>query len=291
MKYPSTGIAMLCKLFGKTRDAWYKSRSFYQCRANEESVILETVRDIRTLQPKMGVHKLHHELNERLASQQIRIGRNRLADLLRQHNLMVRTRKKHKTRTTNSNHRFRKWPNLIKDFVPSRPEELVVSDITYWRIEHGFIYISLVTDAYSHMILGFNINQHLYTAGALAAMEMALEKRRYPKQKMIHHSDRGFQYCSKSYIALLQQNDISISMTQSGDPTENPIAERINGILKQSFGLPVRFQDYNSAIQPITNAIRCYNYEFPHGSIDYLKPYQAHLISGEIKKRWKVKKK
>lgn len=286
MKYPFTGIAELCKLFGKTRDAWYKQQSFYERRQMEQAIVLEVVRQLRSTMPGLGVRKLHHEVNTMLAPQEISIGRNRLNVLLREHNLLNRPARK-RVRTTNSRHRFRKWPNLIENFVPTRPEELIVCDITYWRIDGGHIFLSLATDAYSHMIMGYYVGQTLYATGPLRAMQMALQSRMYPDQEMIHHSDRGIQYCSFVYVDLLQSHDIRISMTQSGDPTDNPIAERVNGLLKQHFGLPYQFDDHASAVEPIAKAIRTYNYEFPHGSINYLKPYQAHRISGPIRKRWK----
>lgn len=288
MKYPATGIATLCKLFGKTRDAYYKSKVFHQERDWETEIILETVREIRKFQPEMGVHKLDNEIKLRFDDLGIVIGRNRLNELLRDRNLLVRPRRK-QPRTTNSFHRYRKWPNLTVGLVPSRPEELLVSDITYWRIPRGFIYVSLITDAYSRMILGHHVCENLYATGPLLALEMALENRIYPDKEMIHHSDRGVQYCSNDYVAMLQQHAIKISMTQSGDPTENPVAERVNGILKQHFGLPRTFDSHQSAVQPIAKAIETYNHKFPHGSINYLKPYQAHRISGPIKNRWKKK--
>lgn len=253
-----------------------------------DAIILELVHALRKGQPKMGVHKLHNELQELLMPHDMAIGRNRLNKLLRDHKLLVQPAKR-KPRTTNSRHRFRKWPNLVRELKPNRPEQIVVADITYWRIERGFIYIALITDTYSHMVLGYNISEDLFLTGALSALEMMLEGRVYPDSDLIHHSDKGSQYCSNPYIDMLLDHNIGISMTEAKQG-ENTVAERINGILKQDFGLPDRFDDYRSAVGPITEAIRTYNYEYPHGSINYLKPYQAHRISGPIKRRWKYKK-
>lgn len=289
-KYPSTGIAELCKLFGKTRDAWYKAQEFEGKRKLANSIILELVHVLRRDQPKMGVHKLHHELSELLKTHDMVIGLNRLNRLLRDHKLLVQPAKR-KPKTTHSNHKYKKWPNLVKDITPNRPEQVVVADITYWRTERGFIYIALLTDAYSHMILGYSINQNLFVTGALHALEMMIDARVYPDKDLIHHSDRGSQYCAKLYVNRLLSKGIGISMTEGKHAGENTIAERINGILKQDFGLPDRFRDYRSAVDSIAQAIKTYNYEYPHGSINYLKPFQAHRISGPIRRRWKYKKK
>lgn len=237
----------------------------------------------------MGQRKLYHELQVLLEPHEMELSRHKLHKLLKANDLLIKPVRK-QPKTTQSLHRYRKWPNLIKGAKAMRPEEIVVADITYWRIERGFIYLALITDTYSHMVLGYNISKDLFVSGALAALVMMLKARVYPQKEMIHHSDRGTQYCSNVYVGTLQDHGIGISMTQGDHAGENTVAERINGILKQDFGLPDRFADYESAVEPISEAIKTYNYEYPHGSINYLKPYQAHRISGPIKRRWSYKK-
>ena len=184
-----------------------------------------------------------------------------------------------------SRHRYKKYPNLIRDFVPDRPNQLWVSDITYIKLTNGFAYLSLITDVYSHKIVGFSLHKGLHTAGPLAALKMALAANPNIKNLM-HHSDRGIQYCCDKYVRQLNDNDITISMTENGDPLENAVAERVNGILKTEL-LEQIFADYNKAQKAVAIACSTYNHLRPHASIDYLKPTEAHAITGKLRKRWK----
>lgn len=180
---------------------------------------------------------------------------------------------------------MRKWSYLIENFQPLRPEELWVSDITYLQTVNGFIYLSLITDAYSHKISGFHLSHTLEAKGCLAALKMALNNRKY-SHDLIHHSDRGIQYCSQQYVQTLLSRGIKISMT-TGEVYQNSIAERINGILKSELGLDKVFEDYSEALPVLVKSIYAYNRLRPHLSCDFMTPEQAHTRSGPIMKRWK----
>ncbi len=205
-------------------------------------------------------------------------------DLLAERGLLVAKRKRRGAITTLSKHRFKKYPNIIRDFIPIAPNQLWVSDITYIHLADGFAYLSLITDAYSRKIVGFYLSKDLSAQGPLAALKMALAAN--PQHEvLIHHSDRGVQYCCDAYVKLLEKSEVKISMTQNGDPLENALAERVNGILKQEL-LEEVFPNFETAQKGVAIACSTYNHLRPHGSINNLKPAQAHLLSGTITKRW-----
>ena len=212
------------------------------------------------------------------------MGRDAFFELLRDNGLLVR-RKRYRVRTTFSSHRFRKYPDLRRDLVPERPNQLWVSDITYIRIKEDFAYLSLVTDAYSRKIIGFCVSHDLSTDNCLSALKMALSTH-LTDQPLIHHSDRGTQYCSKAYTELLKRKGIAISMTQSGNPRDNAIAERVNGILKMEF-LDRKFDNVNQAYKAVKSAIEIYNTVRIHSSLNMLTPDKAHLTTGPLKRRWR----
>lgn len=220
----------------------------------------------------------------------IKMGRDALFDLLAANQLLVRRRKR-KVQTTYSSHWMRKYPNLIKEFAPTGINQLWVSDITYWRITSGnHLYISLVTDAFSRKIVGYNVAETLEAVESVQALQMALSAFKgadRPKQ-LIHHSDRGIQYCSGNYVKLLQDYTIRISMTESGDPLENAIAERVNGILKEEYLNHYETHNINSAKEQLKKAITLYNGTRPHLSLSNHTPEKAHSRSDLITKRlWK----
>ncbi len=253
----------------------------------EEEMIIKQVVMIRQNHRAMGTRKLFEILQPFLMEHQIKIGRDALFDLLARHQLLVKKRKR-KISTTMSYHRFHKWPNLIKDFIPSAPNELYVSDITYWKIETGYVYISFITDAYSHKIVGYRVAETLEAVESLSALEMALES--FPakiKEKLIHHSDRGVQYCSDGYVKLLQDNHIRISMTQTGDPLENAIAERVNGILKEEYLSHFKVSTLEEAKKVLEENVKLYNRERPHMSIGNLTPSFIHENNVPTERLWK----
>ena len=212
--YPSTGLEKLCGLFGKTRQAYYEQSWRTSDELLEEALIVEKVREVRIRVPGIGGLPLHHMLREELFSHGIVIGRDNFYELLRKHDLLVK-RKKRYVVTTDSDHPYRKWSDLIRDIRLTATEQLWVSDITYLETETSFVCLSLVTDAYSRKIVGYHLSQRLQALGCLVALNKAISSLSDSREtrRLIHHSDRGIQYCGESYITVLQQNNIGISMT------------------------------------------------------------------------------
>jgi transposase InsO family protein len=241
--------------------------------------------------PRIGTRKLHYMLEEKLPGHDISIGRDKLFDLLSGYGMLVRRRKRKRVCTTDSNHPFRKYPNIIREIQVLRPNRLWVSDITYISLAEKHCYLSLVTDGYSRKIMGCCLYPTLKKEGPLQALEMALGNLGGKQaEPLIHHSDRGLQYCCHAYTALLQDNGISISMTEKGDPYENAVAERVNGILKEEFGLDQDFDSFEQAYQAVQNAVITYNSLRPHASCNYLTPQEAHRQQGLLPRKWKSKK-
>ena len=190
--------------------------------------------------------------------------------------LLIRKRKR-SVRTTNSHHWLRKYPNLIRKFTPTGINQLWVSDITYWKINQDHVYISFITDAYSHKIVGYHVGETLEAIESIQALKMALLiLREADHSQLIHHSDRGLQYCSAAYVKLLQDYQINISMTENGDPLENAMAERINGIIKEEYLDTYQVNTINEAKELLQSVVDLYNKERPHMSIGYLTPDHIH---------------
>jgi len=275
----------LCKLFGKTRQSWYKATLIKESLAMKEMLIIEKVKRIRKELSRMGTEKLHGALVHFFRDHRIKMGRDKLNQVLKSSHLLV-PKYKRGTKTTNSRHGFRKYKNLTASLKLLRANTLWVSDITYVSVGGYFAYLSLVTDAYSHKIVGWHLARTLEAKGPVEALKMAI-KQRGKKQPLTHHSDRGVQYCCHAYTELLDENEIQISMTQNGDPYENAIAERVNGILKNEVCHTPGFPNFEMALAEITRAVKAYNKLRPHRSCDMLTPEQAHKQTGELKKRWK----
>jgi transposase InsO family protein len=234
----------------------------------------------------MGGRKMYFMIKEDMERTGIKMGRDALFSLLASEHLLVHPRKR-KYITTNSKHWYKKYPNLIKNIIPERPNQIWVSDITYIKTKNEFIYLFLITDAYSKKILGYRLAKNLDSIHAVNSLQDALKKTCQPVSGLIHHSDRGIQYCSKEYTDLLKGNDILISMTENGDPLENPIAERVNGILKDEY-LFNKLNSYNYLdYRQVSNAINKYNTLRPHLSCEMLTPEQAHKSQGQLRKMWK----
>jgi putative transposase len=284
--YPHISKEVLCRLFGKTRHAYYDHQWRQKDDGLRDDIILQQVQQIRERLPRLGSRKLLELLAPELASHQIQVGRDYLFDLLGEHKLLIRRRKR-RVFTTDSKHWMRKYPNLIKDLAIVRPEQLWVSDITYIRMQNQWGYLSLVTDAYFRKIMGFDLRNDLSALGCLKALQMAYDSRLYRRSSLIHHSDRGSQYCCKEYVGLLRSRKIAISMTERGDPYENALAERVNGIIKEEFNLYSSQESFEQTYQRIAKSIAAYNEIRPHASCDYLTPGEAHGKKGELKKRWK----
>jgi transposase InsO family protein len=211
-----------------------------------------------------------------MKTKNIKMGRDKFFDFLRANNLLVPKLKNFHI-TTNSKHQFYKYKNLIKDSVPTRPEQLWVSDITYIKTDNGHNYLALVTDAYSKQIMGYKLANHMKTSLCTDALKMAIKNRKYPHKKLIHHSDRGFQYCNTAYTTFAEQNNISMSMTEQYDPYENAIAERINRTLKYEYGLKQTIKNTKLAEKMTNQAVYIYNNLRPHFSLGLRKPAEVHL--------------
>lgn len=286
--YPHSSKLDLCGLFGYTRQAWYDSKKRQSEHQMKEVFILTEAFELRKEHKRMGGEKLLLLMQPLFDEHDIKCGRDKFYDLLRAHGLMIR-RRKPGPKTTNSNHFYRKYPNIVRDIKISSAGKLWVSDITYIRTEQGFVYLSLITDYYSKKIVGWCLWPNLSSKGALNALEMAVECEN-TSNGLIHHSDRGIQYCCNDYVNYLNNSNIDISMTENGDPYENAVAERVNGILKDEYELNETFLDFNDAHEAVKRAIYKYNNIRPHRSCNMMTPVKAHFNKGLMKKHWKKKK-
>lgn len=284
-KQPQNDTDTLCGLFGKSRQAYYQRIKYNYKEVAKGEILLQMIAKERELMPRIGGRKLLHKLQPRLP-EELSMGRDRFFKFLGDYNLLVR-RKRYRARTTNSSHWLRKYPNLVKEFTPNGPHQLWVSDITYIETAQGFVYLFLITDAYSRKVIGWDLGQSLEADHAILALYMALSQLPAGKKNVFHHSDRGVQYCSEKYVKILKQNDFQISMTENGDPLENAIAERVNGILKQEWLNDMKFKTKNEVSEQVKRVINIYNNDRPHSSIAMLTPNHAHLTNGELQRLWK----
>ena len=273
----------LCRLLGYTRQAYYKRERREERAAFAAELVIQEVVRIRSVQRRVGTRKLYHMTSPFCLEHGIKMGRDRFNELLRDNSLLVRRRRTGKPRTTISGP-WKRYPNLIRDLVPTAANQVWVSDITYVRVGEGFAYLSLITDAYSRKIVGYSLYRDLSARGCIRALKMAL-KNNPDRKGLIHHSDRGLQYHSAAYKKVLGSR-IRISMTEKSDPLENAIAERVNGVLKDEL-LEKRFAGFRDAEQRIAEAVSTYNHQRPHLSIDLLTPAEAHTRTGSLKRHWK----
>lgn len=236
--------------------------------------------------PRLGTRKLYYLLKKDFEEQRLKIGRDKLFELLKENNLLVRKKKRYAV-TTNSKHWLKKHVNLYKDIEVMRSNEVWVSDITYIRVKGGFNYLSLITDAYSRKIVGYALSKSLDNKGSLGALRMALGQRKRQEYPLVHHSDRGIQYCSSDYTNLLRKHGVQISMGEVGNPYENAIAERVNGILKEEFEIDEGQKIYEEAAKHIKESVVIYNQLRPHGSCDFMTPEDAHHTQGVLRRRWR----
>ena len=284
-KAPDTETGLLCELFGKSRQAYYQ-RSKYNYKEELKTEILhQLVEKHRQLMPSIGVRKLHSLIEPHLPKE-LQIGRDSFFDFLREKGLLVRKRR-HKVRTTYSDHWMHKYPNLIKEFIPQKSHQLWVSDITYVETAEGFTYLNLVTDAYSRKIIGWTLGETLEAKHTVKALKMAINQLPKSLVDVLHHSDRGVQYCCNQYVKLLKKNSIKISMTENGDPRENAIAERVNGIIKDEWINQMKLKSSVDARRQLERIIQIYNHDRPHASLDMKTPDYAHYQNTEFKKHWK----
>ena len=276
----SKGFASLTTIshcFGLKRDAYYKYKARADKRLKLEQQIISIVKKRRKSLPREGVRKLTKSLDIDFNKANIKVGRDTLFNVLRKHNMLT-LRKKTSARTTNSYHRFYKYNNIIKDVKVIRPNQVWVSDITYIRTIKGFCYLALITDVHSRKIVGYDLSDSLELKGCVRALNKAIYQAKNING-LIHHSDRGIQYCSNVYTKILKQNNINISMTEENHCYENAIAERVNGILKDEFYLDQTFDSIAHAKRATKNAINLYNEIRLHLSLDYKTPNMVYKVS------------
>ena len=278
-RYKSEGLGTvenICQCFGQTRDAYYKFKRRQTKQTEVFEKVIEMVKERRVDLPREGGRKIHKALKESFKQDGLKIGRDKLFTILFVYGILVR-RKRSGARTTDSYHHFHKYKNLIKDLKITRPNQVWVSDITYIRLTHGFCYLALITDAYSRKIVGYDISDTLELAGCLGAFKRA-QKAARPAVKLVHHSDRGSQYCSNEYVAELKKHGVLISMTEENHCYENAMAERVNGILKDEFYLDQSFPKLELAKKACENAIKLYNTKRLHLSLGYKTPEQVFKL-------------
>jgi len=275
----------MAQSLGISRAAIYSSIKRYKMRCAQNQVIIHLVKQIRKRMPRLGTIKLYELLKPKFSELGIKCGRDKLYQVLRNACMLVPKKKKF-TRTTQSNHLFNKHTNKIKGVKLKRPEQIWQSDITYIKTKEGNLYLSLITDAYSKRIMGYELSDNLKTESVKRALLKAINNRKYPKRKLIHHSDRGLQYCNPAYTEELEQRRIKISMTTKYDPYENSIAERVNGILKDEFSISDHRITKADAKRIIDRSIEIYNNERPHLSCEMMTPNQAHTKGKYVYKKW-----
>lgn len=250
----------------------------------KEQMLLEQVRRIRLKMPRLGGRKLFMILAEKMNKAGLNMGRDAFFNLMRKHGLGVRRRRRYR-HTTQSNHWLKKYDNLLKDYAAKTPNEVWVSDITYIDTREGFSYLYLITDAYSRKIVGWSLSRDLKAQAAVDALQMAVKQNKY--RHTIHHSDRGIQYCCSDYISLLNKYNIQVSMSEPASPTQNAIAERVNGILKTEWIYTMDYKGHTEAFQAIKRIINLYNNERPHSSVSMLTPARAHTATENLNRTWK----
>ena len=276
----------MCGLFGKTRQAYYRHLNYKYVEMATEEIVLSLVYEYRSVMGRIGCRKLQHLINSHLP-EDMKVGRDALYTLLERNSLLHKRRRK-SVRTTWSNHWMHKYPNLITGVIPTASNQIWVSDITYIEtVNDGFMYLHLVTDLYSRKIMGWCLSPTLHAEYTLKALEMAIRNAGCCLTGLIHHSDRGCQYCCERYVSLLKSSGILISMTQSGDPLENAVAERVNGIIKNEWLMHENIIDGNIALKRISEIVNIYNNIRPHASLNYLTPESAYTENGILERKWK----
>jgi putative transposase len=268
-------VGLLCAAVGISRQGYYKGHKARQRREIDEATVVELVKRERRIQPRLGARKVLAVLKEELEEMGIAIGRDSFFRLLRAKGLLVPRTRATGPRTTDSRHGFWTYGNLLRELELTGSNQCWVSDLTYVRTEEGFLYVSLITDRWSRKIVGYSGHGSLEAEGCIRALEMALGQ--LPEGKRpIHHSDRGIQYCCWEYVRMLESRGVAISMTEENHCYENAAAERVNGILKQEYGLSETFRTRQEALKALEQAVRLYNTRRPHTSLGYKTPSEVH---------------
>jgi putative transposase len=280
-------ITSVSRQLGYSKQAYYKSKTNQQKKNCYYTMAKQKVLTVRKQLPRLGTRKLYHLLAEDFKKEHIGVGRDKLFSILREEQLLI-VKKKRFTKTTDSRHWMHKFANLIKGIQLTHPEQIWVADITWLNIKNNYCYLHLITDAYSKKIMGYEVSDTLAATNTIKALKMALKDRKY-STPLIHHSDRGLQYCSAGYTKLLTDNNVDISMTQDGSPYDNAIAERVNGILKDEFGLDDIFENIEQARNETKQSIGLYNRLRPHLSNNMLTPNKMHKQNKLKPKAWHKK--
>lgn len=273
-------MKLLCRLAGMTRQNYYRQRLRHRRESADEQLVLELVWRERHRQPQLGARKLMRLIEVDMGAAGVSLGRDRLFTLLRRNNLLIQSRRRG-VRTTDSRHGFGVYPNLSRSLKVDGPHQLWVSDITYIRTMEGFMYLCLVMDAFSRVIVGWDCSDTLEMQGALRALSLAL-KQLPGGSCVVHHSDRGVQYCCREYIRRLVKAGASISMTERNHCYENSQAERLNGTLKREYGLGGMLVSKASGRLVVCEAVRLYNHYRPHEALGYRTPMQVHKGYGGV---------
>ena len=274
-------------MLGVDRQVYYRSIKSINNRKKVAAKLVELVIEVRLKMPRIGTRKLYYLLESKL--KELRVGRDRLFTILKANHMLIAPKRQYHI-TTNSHQRFRKHKYLLQDLKFYRPNKVWVVDITYVGTRKTPMYLALITDAYSKKIVGFDLSNSLSTSGSLRALKMALKQRVAKSEQLIHHSDRGLQYCSNDYQRELIKHNLRCSMTESNDPYQNAIAERVNEILKQEFIIGILINDIQIMRGLIKESIGIYNNERPHSSCKMKTPKQMHRQKEIEIKTYKSKK-
>ena len=281
----------MCQVFGYSKQAYYKQLQLNANTAVMEEVIVGLIKKKRQIWKRGSGRNLHQCLKKEFKTHDIKIGRDKFFDVLRNNLLLIKS-KRSRTKTTCSYHHFNRYKNLIEKTVPVRANEIWVSDITYlWlKPQDKFCYLSVITDLYSRKIVGYCVHESLSVKGCIDALKMAVKNRTDKTLPLIHHSDRGVQYCCHAYVKMLQKQQIQISMTQTGDPLENAVAERIHKTIKEEFTTDrqINFCNIGEAKTEIKKFIEFYNKQRPHRSVQWLTPNEAYKCTGTLNRLWKA---
>lgn len=279
----AVSILGCCRHLGISKQAYYKVKKNREEQKQREEIVIGKVINIRQEQPRLGTRKLHYMLKGEL-----NVGRDKLFRILRKEQMLICKRRKY-VKTTNSKHWMRTYADISKQVELKEPEQLWVADITYLSTREDTLYLHLVSDAYSKQIMGFRLSKDLKAESTVKALQMAFKLRVYRNRDLLHHSDRGLQYCSRLYVDELLRNNCQISMTKDGSPYDNAVAERINGILKDEFYCDEKFDSFEQAKKHVEQSIMIYNTKRPHLSCSMLTPKEMHQQNYLPVKKWNKK--
>jgi transposase InsO family protein len=262
-------------VFGLSKQGYYQRIKRDNSRIERDTTVLAMVERIRKIHPRSGTRKLMVYLRSELEQANIKIGRDTLNTLLRHHNLLVpKTKRFHIT--TDSKHFFYKSPNLLKDIKITHSEQVFVCDITYLKTDEVHAYLAAVTDAYSKKIMGYAVSDNMKVDLVKTALKMAHKNMIFPHESVIHHSDRGIQYCCPDYSEFAEKLDFKLSTTQQYDPYENAVAERINETLKYEYGLNRQIPTLQILKKLVKQSVDIYNNDRIHWSLELKTPEEVH---------------